>query len=72
MIFTSAFVKKIYEQMVAFIQSKSLKLNQNKILKVVNSMKADFLFASLNVNIFIQKKAPKNTFYGWWFKNKGH
>jgi len=59
MIFTSAFVKKIYEQMVAFIQSKSLKLNQNKILKVVNSMKADFLFASLNVNIFIQKKAPK-------------
>jgi len=45
--------------MVAFIQSKSLKLNQNKILKVVNSMKADFLFASLNVNIFIQKKAPK-------------
>jgi len=50
--------------MVAFIQSKSLKLNQNKILKVVNSMKADFLFASLNVNIFIQKKAPKNTFYG--------
>jgi len=36
-------------------------------------MKADVLFAGVNVNIIIQKKAPeKSTFCGWRFKNKGH
>jgi len=30
--------------MVAFIQSKTWKFTKNKLLKFVNSMKADFLF----------------------------
>jgi len=36
-------------------------------------MKADFLFAGVNVGMVIQKKTQgKCTFYGWWFKNNGH
>jgi len=35
------------------------KFTKNKFLKLVNSMKADFLFAGLNRNMIIQKKCQK-------------
>jgi len=34
-------------------------------------MKADFLFAGLNLNTIVQEKTPEtSTFHGWCFKNK--
>jgi len=42
-----------------------LNFTENKLLKLVNSMKADFLYAGVNVNTTIKKKNDrKGTFYG--------
>jgi len=47
-------------------------VTKNKLLKLVNSVKANFLFAGLNLNTIVQKKMlDECTFYGWCFKNKG-
>ena len=46
--------------MVAFIESRIWKFAKSKLLKLVNSMKADFLFASLNQNRTIQKNRCQN------------
>jgi len=40
------------------------KCTKNKLLKFVNSVKADFLFAGLNLNRIIQKNSRKGIFYG--------
>ena len=45
---------------------------KNKLLKLVNSMKIDYLFAGLNLNIIIQKRVRKCTFYRRCFKIKGY
>jgi len=42
--------------MVVFIQSRNLEIYKKLILKLVNSMKADFLFAGLNRNRTFKKK----------------
>jgi len=55
-VFTSPFARKFYEQMVVFIPSRTLDFTKNKLLKLVSSMKADFIFAGLNLNIIIQKR----------------
>jgi len=60
--FTSAFARKVYEQMMALIQSRSLELSLSKL---VNSLKADFLFVGLNLNTIVQEKTPEAcTFHG--------
>jgi len=62
--FTSAFARNVYEQMVALIQSRSLELYCQS-LKLVNSMKANFLFVGLNLNTVVQEKTPETcTFHG--------
>jgi len=64
---TSAFARMVYEQMVTLIQRRSLELHTSlsKLLKLVNSMKADFLFVSLNLNAIVQEKTPEtSTFHG--------
>jgi len=43
------FAWKVYEKMVALIQSRTL---------LVNSMKADFLFVGFNMNTIVQEKTP--------------
>jgi len=57
-IFTSAFAKKFFEQMVAFVQSKTWNFTKDKLSKLVDSMKVDFLSPGVNVNIINQKKTP--------------
>jgi len=46
------------------------KYTKNKLLKLVNSLKADFLFAGLNRNRIIQKNRCQKK--GPFLKNKGH
>jgi len=41
------------------------KFTENKLLKLVNSMKIDFLLAGLNLNIIIQKKASEEIHVSW-------
>jgi len=41
-------------------------------MKLVNSMKINFLFAGLNLNIIIQKKRQKNAPFMDNAKDKGH
>jgi len=51
------------------------KFTKNKLLKLVNSMKADFLFAGLNQNRTIQKNRCQNKAHFMddvFLKNKGH
>jgi len=38
---------------------KALNFTENKLLKLVNSMKADFLYAGVNANITIKKNDRK-------------
>jgi len=60
--FTSAFARKVYEQMVALIQSLELYC---QLINLVNSMKANFLFVGLNLNTVVQEKTPEtSTFHG--------
>ena len=61
--FTSIFVGKFYEQMVALIQSRSLELHQtkNKLLELVNWIKVGFLFVGLNLNCVVKKKKKRQT-----------
>ena len=60
--FTGANARKVYEQMMALIQSRSLELSLSKL---VNSLKADFLFVGLNLNTIVQEKTPEAcTFHG--------
>jgi len=54
-IYTNVFARTFYKQMVAFIQSRNLKIYK-KLLKLVTSVKAVFLFSGLNLNRIIQKK----------------
>jgi len=43
---------------------KALNFTENNLLKLVSSMKADFLYAGVNANIIIKKKTTeKSTFY---------
>jgi len=72
--FTSAFARKIYDQMVALVQRRSLELHYQKLLKLVNSMKADVLFVGTQ---FCTRKRQKHymhvsPMFGWCFKNKQH
>jgi len=61
--FTSAFAGKVYEQMVALIQSRSLKFTIKTF--EINAMKTDFLFVGLNLNTIVQEKTPETcTFRG--------
>jgi len=46
---------------------KAWNFTKNKLLKFVNSMKADFLFDGVNMNIINQKKRQKKTH----FKDEG-
>jgi len=52
---------KFDKQMEALIQTTSYCRNstKNKLLKLVNSMTIYFLFAGMNLNLIIQKKAPE-------------
>jgi len=38
---------------------KHWNFSENKLLKLISSMKMDFLLVGLNLNIIIQKKAPE-------------
>jgi len=59
--------------MVLSCKVKCQNITKNKLLKLVNSRKADFLLAGLYVNISIQKKRQKKEhFMDECFKNKGH
>ena len=45
----------------------------SKLLKLVNWMKAEFLFVGLNLSAIVQEKTPETcTFHEWCFKNKKH
>jgi len=71
--FTSAFARKVYEQMVALIQSRSLELYYQNFQKLSIQWKQTFLFVDLNLNTIVQENTPETcTFYGWCFKNKEH
>jgi len=42
-----------------------LKLNKNKLLKLINLIKADFALAGLNLNIIIQKNKRQKRHILW-------
>ena len=50
---------------MAFIQSRNSKLTENKPSKLVNSMRANFLFTGLNLNRTIQseKEVPERAHF---------
>jgi len=50
---------------VAFIQLETWNFSKNNLSKLVNSMKADFLSASLNLNIIIQKRKLQKKAHLW-------
>jgi len=47
---------------MVLIQSGSLNFTEHKLLKLINSIKADFLFASLNLNTVVQPNARQMHF----------
>jgi len=52
---------------------QKLGISLSKLLKLVNSMKADFLFVGLNLNTIVQEKTPETfTFHGGCYKSKEH
>jgi len=58
-IFTSAFARKFYVKMVTLVQSRSLELYLKKTYKTCQFNEERLLFASLNLNIIVQKKASE-------------
>ena len=66
--FTIAYARQVYEHMLTLIQSRSLELHyQSKLIKLVNSTKADFLLVGINLNTCVQEKTPETcTFHGSW------
>jgi len=44
---------------------KALNFTENKLLKVVSSMKADFLYAGVHANIIIKKKNDRKRHIFW-------
>jgi len=61
--FTSAYAKKVYEQMMALIQGRSLELHYQNLS--IQRKIADFLFVGLNLNTIFQEKTPEAcTFHG--------
>jgi len=58
-IITNVFARKFYAQRMLSFKVKTWKFAKNKLLKLVDSIKEDFLFAGLNLNIIIQKNCQK-------------
>ena len=55
-IFTSAFARNFSSKWWLAFKVETWNFTKNKLLKLVNAIKADILFADLNLNIIIQKK----------------
>jgi len=56
--FTSTYARQVYEQMMTLIQMEAWNFTI-KLLKLVNSVKADFSFFRLNLNTVVQEKTPE-------------
>jgi len=64
MIFTTAFAKQRFTRKWRLSSKvKAWNFTKNKLLKLVSSMKADFIFVGVNVNIIIQKKTPEKAHF---------
>ena len=56
--FTSSFARKVYEQMMPLIQSRSLELYR-QTFKTCKFKESKLLFVGLNLNTTVQEKTPE-------------